>query len=74
MEKQEMNSRWRWKVFIGNNFDQVFENDTDKDPLLGTGLFELVGKFPTFVNDLLTNILKDDHAVIQATIWSNIIN
>ncbi len=26
---------------------------------------------PTFVNALLTNIsLKDDHAVIQATIWS----
>ncbi len=26
-KSKKMNSRWRWKVFIGNNFDQVSENE-----------------------------------------------
>ena len=44
----------------------------DKDPYLER--VYLTGQVSNFVNDLLTNIfsLKDDHAVIQATIWSGI--
>ncbi len=48
-----MNSR-RWKSIIGNNFDQVSENEIDKDPYLER--VYLTGQASNFVNDPLTNI------------------